>query len=453
MDAAFLYVETQQTPMHAAALLEFELPEGYRGSFFDDFRKHLLERTHLMPFLHQHLHATPLGLDHPVWIEDETFDIDYHLRHLALPPPGGTDELTRLIETLYPPLLDRSRPLWEYTLIEGLRSGRIVLFTKAHHACLDGVAYQAMHDVFYSHTAEPGPVPPGREALRQEPEPGPLRMLRSASAHLLGQPRRTLRGLPEAARTAFKLSRRAIEGRLPRTAPRTRFDVQVTDRRRFAITSLSLTRVKRIGRARGVTINDVVMALCGGALRRYLAERSELPEDPLIAFAPVSLRARGDTGVDNQVFGMVSSLATDVADPLERLSAVHEALLEAKALMEDLRDAIPADFALLGAPTLIQGIFGAMAALHLPERLPQLFNVTVSNVPGPQTPLYVSGARMVAQYPMSIVQHGCALNITIMGIMDSLDFGFTACARAVPDVDVLCAYLVDAFHDLEQAVG
>jgi WS/DGAT/MGAT family acyltransferase len=229
--------------------------------------------------------------------------------------------------------------------------------------------------------------------------------------------------------------------------------VQVTDRRRFAITSLSLSRVKRIARTCGVTVNDVVMALCGGALRRYLAEKGELPEDPLIAFAPVSLRAKGDSAaVNNQVFGMVSSLATDVADPLERLSAVHEALVEAKALMEDVRDALPADFALLGAPTLIQGIFGVMTALHLPERLPQLFNVTVSNVPGLQTPLYVSGAKMVAQYPMSIVQHGSALNMTVMGVMDSLDFGLTGCARAVPDIDVLCAYLVDAFHELEAAV-
>jgi hypothetical protein len=156
MDAAFLYVETQETPMHAVALQYFELPEGYRGSFFEDFKKHLLERMHLipffhehlhttplgldhLPFFHEHLHTTPLGLDHPVWVEDEAFDIDYHLRHLALPAPGGTDELTRLAETLYPPLLDRSRPLWEYTIIEGLESGHVVLYTKGHHACLDGV--------------------------------------------------------------------------------------------------------------------------------------------------------------------------------------------------------------------------------------------------------------------------------------------------------------------------
>jgi WS/DGAT/MGAT family acyltransferase len=452
MDAAFLYMEAPETPMHAVALQHFELPEGYRGSFFDDFKKHLLERMHLVPFLHERLERTPLGLDHPVWIEDDDFDVDRHLRHVALPAPGGVDELVRLAESLYPPLLDRSHPLWDYTLIEGLKSGHVVLYTKGHHACLDGMAHRAMLESFFSPSAERSEPPPRPAVGRPEPEPGLLQLLRDASGHMLGQPGRTLRALPDVARAALKLSRRALDGGLPRVAPRTRFDVQVSDRRRFAMTSLSLQRVKRLARARGVKINDVVMALCSGALRRYLAEKGELPEVPLAAFAPVSLRASDDTELNNQVFGMVCSLATDLEDPLERLRAVHEAAIEAKVLVDDLKDAIPGDYAMPGAPALIPRVFGLMSALQLPARLPQFYNLNISNVPGLPHPVYVSGAKLVAQYPMSIVQHGCALNITVMGIADSLDFGLIGCARALPDIDRLCAYLVESYDELEAAV-
>lgn len=451
LDAAFLYMETRETPMHAVGLQFFELPENYGGSFIDEFRKYLLDRVHLVPFLHEHLRAMPLGFDHPVWVTDPALDIDYHLRHLALPAPGGTAELTHLAETLYPPLLDRARPLWEYTIIEGLRSGHVVLYAKAHHACLDGMASQRMLDTFYSDSPES--TLPESQLEEPEPEPRSRELLRDSYSHLRKQRRIALRSLPDVARSALKLGRRALEGRLPSTAPRTRFDVEVTDRRRFAITSLSLRRVKRVAKASGVTVNDVVMSICGGALRRYLSAKGELPDDPLIGFAPVSLRAKDDTELNNQVFGMLTPLATNVADPVERLQAVHAGAADAKGLLDDLRGAISGDLAFPGAPGLMRGVFGAMSALHLPERMPQLFNVTISNVPGLQKPLYVSGARLVGQYPMSIVQHGCALNITVMGIQDALDFGLVGCARAVPDIDVLCAHLSDAFAELEEAVG
>ncbi len=450
MDAAFLYMETTNAPTHAGALQLFEPPSDGRD-FFETFRLHLEERIPLLPHLHQHLHETPLDLDHPVWVANDDIDLSYHLRRERLEPPGTVEQLTQLCERLYPPLLDRTRPLWEYTVIEGLASGQVALLMKAHHACMDGMAAQATFELFFSATPDPAPLPALRSA-HLETDPGFFPMLRDAYAHLAEQPRRTLRALPEAARSLARLGERFLEAP-PEAAPRTRFDVSVSEQRRFAVTTLSLGRVRAVAKRRGATVNDVVMALCGAALRRYLDGHAELPEASLVAFAPVSLRPKGDGGANNQVFGMMAPLGTDVADPLARLDAVREGTARAKALVEDMREFVPADFAMPGVAALIPGFFRLMSDLHLQERMPQMYNVTVSNVPGIRHPIYMSGARLVAEYPMSIVLDGSALNITVMGIEDALDFGLVACAKAVPDVDVIRDLLSDAFGELERAVA
>jgi WS/DGAT/MGAT family acyltransferase len=450
MDAAFLYMETPNAPTHASALQLFEPPSDGRD-FFETFRLHLEERIPRLPHLHQHLQETPLELDHPVWVANDDIDLSHHLRRERLEAPGTMEQLTRLCERLYPPLLDRSRPLWEYTVIEGLANGQIAVFMKAHHACMDGMAAQATFDVFFSPTPEQAPLPALRHA-HAEADPGFFPMLRDAYGHLAEQPRRALRALPEAARSLARLGERFL-AEPPEPAPRTRFDVSVTERRRFEVLTLSLARVRAVAKRRGATVNDVVMALCGAALRRYLESHDELPEESLVAFAPVSLRPKGDGDANNQVFGMMAPLATDVGGALERLDAVREGTARAKALVEDMRDLVPGDFAMPGVAALVPGFFRLMSDLHLQERMPQLYNVTVSNVPGIRHPIYMSGARLVAEYPMSIVQDGSALNITVMGIEDALDFGLVACAKAVPDVDVIGALLADAFEELERAVA
>jgi len=451
MDAAFLYMETANAPTHAAALQLFEPPTDAR-EFYDAFRTHLRARIPLLPHLHQHLHDTPLGLDHPVWVASSQVDLRYHLQHEHLEPPGTLDQLTALAERLYPPLLDRTRPLWQYTVIDGLANGQVALFMKAHHACMDGVAAQATFDTFFSSSPDPAPIARVKP-IRSEPEPGFFTLLRDAYGHLAEQPRRTLRALPETARALAKLGARTLESDAP-PAPRTRFDVNVSHERRFAVTTLSLARVRAAAKARGATINDVVMALSGGALRRYLAGKGELPDETLVAFAPVSMRSAGDdAGSSNQLFGMMVPLASDVEDPLSRLDAVHEGATRAKAQLEDIKDLLPSNFAMPGVAALVPGFFQLMSSLHVQERMPPLYNVTVSNVPGIRHPVYMSGARMVAEYPMSIVQDGCALNITVMGVEDALDFGVVACARAVPDVDVVRDLLADAFIELEGAVA
>jgi WS/DGAT/MGAT family acyltransferase len=446
LDAAFLYAETAEAPMHAAAVQIFEPAQG-GGDFFNGFRAHLRERLTLLPHLHEHLHDTPLGLDHPVWVADSNVDLARHLHLDRLTPPGSLTQLTRLCETLYPPLLDRSRPLFEYTVIEGLERGRIAVFGKAHHACLDGMAAQQVFETLFSRT--PAISPPPRVHELHEREPGPLQLLRDAFAHLREQPGRSLRALPDLVHAAWKLSARAWERRGGPATPHTRFNVAVSDQRRFEVTSLSLARVRALARAQRVSVNDVVMALCGGALRAYLQEKRELPEEPLVCFAPVSLRAKGDSSANNQVFGMITSLATDVADPIERLRAVHESAKDAKALVEDLRAVAPEDFALPGAAALIPALVQLAFALHVVERAP-FCNVVISNVPGIPHPVYMRGARMVAEYPMSIVTNGAALNITVMGVEDALDFGLVACARAVPDLDTLRDALVESFRELEE---
>jgi len=210
--------------------------------------------------------------------------------------------------------------------------------------------------------------------------------------------------------------------------------------------------VRALARAERVSVNDVVMAVCGGALRAYLQEKRELPEEPLIAFAPVSMRAKGDSSANNQVFGMLTSLATDVADPIERVHAVHASAKDAKALVEDLRAVAPEDIALPGAAALIPALVQLAFALHVTERAP-FCNVVISNVPGIPHPAYMRGARMVAEYPMSIVTNGAALNITVMGVEDALDFGLVACARAVPDLDTLRDALVESFRELEKTAA
>jgi WS/DGAT/MGAT family acyltransferase len=448
MDAAFLYMETANAPAHAAALQLFEPPADGRD-FYDAFRSHLITRIPLLPHLHQHLHETPMGLDHPVWVASSNVDLHYHLRHERLEPPGTIDQLTALAERLYPPLLDRSRPLWQYTVIDGLANGQVALFMKAHHACMDGIAAQATFDTFFSATPDPEPTAHVRP-IPSEREPGFFKLLRDAYGHLAEQPRRTLRALPEAARALAKLGARSLESNAP-PAPRTRFDVNVSNERRFAVTSLSLARVRTVAKARGVTINDVIMALCGGALRRYLAGKGELPDETLVAFAPVSVRTSDDDVSSNQVIGMMTPLATDIENPLSRLDAVHEGATNAKAQLDDIKGLVPTDFAMPGVAALIPGMFQLMSTLHVQERMPPLYNVAVSNVPGIRHPVYMSGARMVAEYPMSIVQDGAALNITMMGVEDALDVGIVACARAVPDVNVIRDLLADAFVELEAA--
>ena len=459
MDASFLYMETPETPMHVAGLSLVELPEGYKGSFYEDYKAHIGRRMHLAPLLSQKLVPVPFEIDHPLWDEDDDIDLDYHIRHLTLSAPGSIEQLEDLVGRLHSNFLDRSRPLWEFYVIDGLQNGQVAIYTKIHHALVDGGAGMALNNAMYDVTPEPREVeapPPKRHHAAKQFDPALL--LGTAYTNFLNQQIKAIQAIPDIWKTISNFAA-PTDGapRLPQAqqlliAPKTSLNRAITSQRIYTARYLSLAEAKRISKKVGVTLNDVVMAICGGALRRFLDEKNDLPDEPLVAFVPVSLRQPGNADMNNQVFGMLCSMATDVADPLERLKAINASSSNAKQLTGRIKDIAPRDYALFGAPYFLQGLIGLYGRSKLADQLPPSANVTISNVPGPQTPLYLAGAKLVTLQPVSIPAHGVALNITVQSYCGSLDFGFTACRRTVPDIRKLADYHVAAFRELSEAV-
>jgi diacylglycerol O-acyltransferase / wax synthase len=460
LDASFLHFETAETPMHVGSVHLLELPADHAGDFYEDVKAHVAGRMHLAKAFTRKLALMPFDLSNPVWVEDEDIDLDHHVRHVVLPRPGTWAQLERLVARLHSQLLDRSRPLWEMTLIEGLESGERVLYTKTHHAGIDGQAGNALGRILLDLEPNPPAVRKPRPRLRRDRYQ--LGIAELAGAALSNAARQTVdlaRALPGMARALKKLvlpvagddgRRRWLpEGGL-RLAPRTPFNVAITNQRSWAARSVPLAEVKAMARAQGCTLNDVVLALCAGAMRRYLADYDALPPVSMAAAVPVSLRAEGDASANNQVAMMVMTLASDIADPLERLHAIAKASKKTKSALGEALAAVPTDVPLLGAPWLMSGLSSLVGRSRLANVLPQPANVIVSNVPGSLVPLYIAGARLRSFYPVSIPTHGFALNITLNSYDGRLDFGFIACRRAVPDLGDLADYLVAEFRSLHE---
>lgn len=453
LDASFLYAETDNTPMHVAGLQHFEVPADQREGYFDRLRAYIAERVHLIPFMTRRLKATPLGMDHPVWIPDEHFDIDRHVRRIALPGPGTQRQLEQLVARLHERPLNRQHPLWEYWLIEGLEDGSVAWYTKYHHACIDGMAGQAIIDILFSKDGGAAEIPEApKPPLRG---PGTTSLLVDAVRNAAAAPLRTLRALPEMARSGASVLRQARGGDLGAAtlrAPKTRFNGAVGPYRNYAIGSLPLSEVKRLGKLRGAKVNDVFMAICAGALVRYLDAHDERPERPLIAGAPVSLRQPGDASMRNQVTMLLTSLETQRSDPLERLDAIRDSANKGKALVAATSGADLTDVTVLGLPLAFRSLAGLADRLRLGDLLPVPVNLIISNVPGPRETVYLAGARMTSHYPVSIPAHGNALNITVQSYGDRMDFSLTACLEALPDAEHLRDLMVEAFAELQTAV-
>ncbi|HEU0200509.1 MAG TPA: wax ester/triacylglycerol synthase family O-acyltransferase [Burkholderiaceae bacterium] len=450
MDASFLYLETPETPMHVGGLSLFELPPGYAGDFYEDFKAHLARRLHLIPVFTKKIAALPFDFDHPVWIDDPDLDLDYHVRRLTLNKPGTTLQLEALVARLHSNLLDRSRPLWEFYVIDGLASGQVAVYSKGHHAALDGSAGVVITKALYDLTPTPRevPPPPARAAAGSKSRS----LLGTALANLAYEPVRWVRAVPD----VLKATRNVAFGGWPKLppfiAPKTRLNGPVTAQRAWAMKSLPLAPFKQIAKQTGTSLNDVVMAICSGALRRYLLQKNELPGKSLTAAVPVSLREQGNCDLDNQVFAMLCNLATDVADPAARLRAIHQAAQNGKRLTGHIKDAVPRRFSFAGWPLLMQGALALYARSRLAGRLPPMFNVAISNVPGPQAPLYLAGAKLLTLYPVSLVNHGFGLNITVQSYNGTLDFGLTACRRLMPDVHAFGRMIEAASQELQVAV-
>ena len=444
LDASFLTMETPNSPMHVAGLAVYD-PSEMRGGFsFERVRDFYAGRLHLAAPFRRRIVEVPLGLHHPLWVEDPDFDLDGHLRHIAVPPPGGPRQLADLAAHLMALPLDRSRPLWEMWCIEGLEGGHVAVMTKVHHAAIDGVSGNEITVATLELSPDGDPVPAEDPPWVPDRIPTEAELLGYAATSLARQPFRVARAVGQTAGLALTLRRRnRAEPNLEPppgffAAPRTSFNAALTSHRAYAFRSVSLSDVKAIKNAAGVTVNDVVLALCAGALRRYLDERGEVPESALVAMVPVSVRTDEQAGTGgNQVASMLTTLATDIDDPVERLQAISAGTKEAKAQQQVIGADLLQNWAEFAAPALAGRAARLYSRTKMADRHRPLFNVTISNVPGPPFPLYSAGSRLVANYPMGPIFDGGGLNMTVMSYMDNLDFGLVSCADLIEDPWVL----------------
>ena len=455
LDASFLYGETPETPTHTAPLWIFEPPpEG--KSAFESFREHIKARLHLLPFFHRKLVLSPVQLDHPVWIDDDDIDLDYHVRQVALPKPGTDPQLRTLVSRLHMILLDRARPLWQFYVIEGLQGGRFAVYGKLHHAAVDGGAGMVIMETIFSPTPKPVEVPPPPEKKKEAP-PNLFELISTSYASFFRQQQQFFESWPDIGKALANVSQRLIEDvekrpELPALAPKTIFNTTVSGQRALGTCTISLSETKDIGKAFDAKLNDVVMAISAGALRRYLRKRDALPAEPLITAVPVSLREPGNTDINNQVTTMLCRLATEIADPVERLQAIKASSKNSKARLADIKDVMPRDISWFGAPIVMTALARMSGQANVPDAFPSVVNVLISNVPGPRKEKYCLGAKMLHVYPVSAIGHGLALNITLISYLDQLDFGLIACRDVVPDIDTLTGYIVEEFEELKRAV-
>jgi diacylglycerol O-acyltransferase len=458
--AGFLIAENRRMPMHVGGLQLFTKPEGAGRSFVQDLYAHLKESDDIAPLFLKHPVRSVRTAGQYVWVEDDQFDIEYHVRHSALPRPGRIRELLELCSRLHSTRLATERPLWEWHLIEGLRDGRVAMYAKLHHALVDGVsAMRLLQSVLSGDPTRTDMPAPWEKQLAagkvQEVRPVtdtsladiPLQAYRSALG--IGA---EAAGLPAALIKTLARSLRNETSSFALYAPRTILNQPITAARRFAAQGWPLERLRSVGKATGTTMNDVVLAMCSGAMRTYLLELDALPEVTLVSMVPVGLKAKeshvaSGTG-GNAVGAVMVKLGTDLPRATDRLQAVHESMVDGKrALAEMTPTQILAMSALGQAPAILGPIF-RMGGLVKPP-----YNLIISNVPGPRTTQYFNGMRLDGTYPLSIPIDGMALNITCNSYADQMAFGLTGCRRTVPHLQRLLTHLDTELAALEDAAG
>jgi len=454
--SGFLFTESRSQPMHVGGLQLFRKPEGAGRNFVKDLYEEMLTHDDPAPLFLKRPHRSLSTGGQWAWTQDEQFDIEYHFRHSALPKPGRIRELLDLCGRLHSTRLALERPLWEVHLIEGLRDGRVAMYTKMHHALVDGVASMRLVQRVLSTDAEDRGMAPmwssvhaGNRSRSDEPSGGvlglPGAVLRSAlaiSSEAAGLPSALVRTLSHGVRNETSA--------LSLYAPRTVINKQITGARRFAAEDWPMERIKAIGKATDTTVNDVVLAMCSGAMRTYLTELDALPDSSLVAMVPVSLQAKDSRSASasggNAVGAVMVKLGTDQADPADRLQSVHQSMVTGKDALGTMTSAqIMAMSALGVAPAILTPMLRMQGIARPP------FNLIVSNVPGPEEPHYFNGARLEGIYPLSIPIHGMGLNITCTSYAGQMDFGLTGCRRTVPRLQRLLTHLDDELVALEKA--
>ena len=462
LDAAWLFTESRATPNHVGGLLQFRLPSGAPRDFMHqlmaDFRSH---RRFTAPW-NRRLKVAYSMNPVPAWVEDDRIDLEYHVRHAALPWPGGERELGELVGRLQSTPLDLTRPPWECTVIEGLDGDRFALFIKMHHSLIDGVSGMMLLQRAMASDPDKSLALPPFWASGHAPEPRSasnraaptMANVTDAAVQMLSQQAKSVPQLLTAFGKIIGRIGNPDEGMaLPFDAPLSVLNGRVREKRRFATQQFPMARLRALADAANCTLNDVVLAVCGGALRQYLLSRASLPDQALTAGIPMSVRPKDSadgtgtgTGTGNAITFIVATLGTDIENPAERLRAIQASVKHAKAHVQSLpRAAMQQYTMLLMAPTIMTLLTG------LGGRTRPMFNITISNVPGPDKPLYFRGAELVSIYPVSIVTHGQALNITCESYAGQMNFGFTGCHSSLPGLQRLALHAATALEELEEA--
>lgn len=497
LDATFLYLETPEMPMHVGSMAIFRLPDNYQGDFYEAFKAMIGSRLHLAPILRWRLDKAPLELDNPSWVEDDQFEIERHIFRGALPAPHNQATLQRIVGWMHAKLLNRARPLWEIYVFEGLDNNEVAIYSKIHHACVDGGAGAALFEMIHDISPVPRDVPPpdgkpaqtlaetrgaARQMLTSFLKPAIDKLLASGGRYVpevlkaeggtsvasivdicldqLQQPVKLLRDLPQILPTVGQAigqvaSPSGLRDLRKMIAPSTPINAPISSERSFAGVSLPLSRIKAVAAKGGGKLNDGVLAICAGALSTWLKDRNALPDRPLTAFVPIAVREQGDKSASNQVTGMICPLGTDIEDPKERLEAIIRESGRAKELSNPMRTLFPhmSNLSLLWAPMAAQLAVLFISRSGMLNLMPPLMNVIISNVPGPRIPMYAAGAELQHSYPVSIVTHGMGLNITVQSYRDRMDFGLISGANLLPNVQEIADSFPLELEKLERALG
>ena len=458
----FLLAENRRMPMHVGGLQLYRKPDGAGRDYVRGLFEQLRDQDDVAPLFRKRPYRSVRTAGQYVWIDDDQFDIEYHVRHSALPKPGRVRELLELVSRLHSTRMARERPLWEWHVIEGLRDGRVAMYAKLHHSLVDGVSANRLlqsvlttdptrRDLPAPWSARPTPRPKPEAFTGSGPDDGLEQLLATAAQQAMAIAAEAA-GLPRALISTLNRSLRNETSTLSLYAPRTILNQQITGSRRFAAQDWPIDRMRAIGKATGTTINDVVLAMCSGAMRTYLIELDALPETTLVSMVPIGLNARqsGLASMDggNAVGSVMVKLGTDLADPAERLRAVHESMHDGKQALSSMT---PLQIQAMSAIGQVPAILPSMLRMSGVTRPP--YNLIISNVPGPRVTHYFNGAQLVGNYPVSIPIDGMALNITCTSYDGRMSFGLTGCRRTVPSLQRILTHLDTELTALEHAAG
>lgn len=458
MDASFLYMETPTHHMHVVGLLLLD-PREVEGGFSAARVKQLISsRIHLMPMLRRRLVDVPLGINHPMWIEDPDFNLDSHILHVGAPPPAGTHELGEIVGRFASLPLDRSRPLWQMLVVNGLENGTAALVTKMHHATIDGVTGADLMAYLLDLTPDADDPEPPDEPWVPDDQPGDLQLLVSGVIDRLADPMsgpkavvRTGRSLFEMARGVIPVGSDRLNPALPFSGPRTSLNAPITANRAVAFCQEALTDFKLVKSTFGTTVNDVVLAVTARALQAYLTAHDELPDRPLVAAVPVSVHGKTEASGTNQVSNMFVRLPVDLDDPVDQLLAIHEDTKDAKAVHHAMGADLIQDLAQITPPGVYNLAMRIYAYPQVSGALPPVQNLVISNVPGPPIPLFIAGAAVKAIYPFGPLIEGSGINLTVLSNMGNMDIGVIACRDTVPDLWSLIDGFSAALAELRSA--